>query len=512
MKKTIILLACFCITMALHAQVKIYNIVEYGAVNNGITSNTSAIQKAINECSKNGGGLVLVPQGNFVTGSVQLFSNVNLYLAPGAKLLGSKDNNEYLRQKDFGFDGMGAGNKTGIVFAHNAENISITGQGIIDGRGNNSMYMDSLQYGMDLNNKYTRQGMDYMSPKFGTKDGPVLWKGLYEDRPGVMVIFSSCKNVLLSGVRFDESPNWTVAFLNCDNVKVQSTTINNNMDIPNSDGLDMYDSKNVTISDCVINAGDDAIAVVSSDNITVTNSVLHSRSCGVRIGYNVFNGRNSGNLLFSNIHIYDCNRGIGIFQRQKGDIENIIFSNIIIQTRLHTGQWWGHGEPIHISAVPGLGSKEVGKIKNVQFNNIIASGEEGILLYGTKESKLENISFNNVKLTMKNGVLTNSYGGNFDLRPTNDISIGIFKHDIPALYAGNIKGLSIKDFSVNWENSLPAFFTNAINCENFENIKIDGFTGSANAASAKQPAIALQSGKVALISNTAAMVNKQNVN
>ena len=177
------------------------------------------------------------------------------------------------------------------------------------------------------------------------------------------------------------------------------------MSIPNSDGIDMYDSKNITISDCNIQAGDDAIAVVSSSNITASNCILHSRSSGIRIGYNVFNHNNSGNLLFNNINIYDSNRGIGIFQRQKGDMENMIFSNIIINTRLHSGQWWGHGEPIHISSVPGLGSTETGTIRHVRFSNIIASSESGILIYASTKGLIDDISFDNVDLSIRQSPL-----------------------------------------------------------------------------------------------------------
>ena len=141
----------------------------------------------------------------------------------------------------------------------------------------------------------------------------------------------------------EESPNWTIAFLNSEDVKITVISIFNNMAIPNSDGIDMYDLKNIVISNFNIQAGDYAIAVVSSSNISVSNCILHSRSSGIRIGYNVFNQNNSGNLLFDNINIYDSNRGVGIFQRQKGDMENMIFSNILISTRLHSGQWWGNG-------------------------------------------------------------------------------------------------------------------------------------------------------------------------
>lgn len=493
---------------------KHYNVMDFGAVPDGITSNTKAIQKTIDECVKAGGGVVYLPQGAFVTGSLKLGSHINFYVAPGAQLLGSKDNSEYLRQDSFGFTGMGAGNKTGILLAVNAEDISVSGEGVIDGRGEFSMHMDSLQHGSDLDYTYTRQGRDYMNSKYGISDGPVMWRGSYEDRPGVMAIFSGCKNVSVSNLTFKNSPNWTIAFHNCDNVKLNAVTINNNMLIPNSDGIDFYDSRNAVVSNCIINAGDDAIAIVSSNHLTVTNCLLHSRSAGIRIGYNVFNDNDSGNLIFSNINIYDSNRGIGIFQRRKGSISNILFSNILIQTRLHSGQWWGHGEPIHISSVPGLGAKESGSIKNVTFDNIIASAQEGIVLYGYPESLLDGIKFNNVSLALKNGPLVKQYGGNFDLRPTNDLSMGIFKHDIPAVYAGYVKNLYFTNFSVSWENNLPDYFTNAIFSEHFENLYIRDFSGSAN-PEIKAPAILLKNGKSFYFSNMtragSPIIEKQNV-
>src|SRR5450432_2094379 len=345
-KKSIRMLAvCLVVWVAARSQVTIdsnrtaiYSITGYGAVADGKTSNTAAIQKAIDECHKHGGGTIMIPAGNFVTGTVRLYSNMNVYFEAGAVLTGSTNNKEYGYQKDIGFSGPGAGSKTGIFVAHHEQNISISGFGAIKGNGVSFMYMDSLQYGMDFAPKYTRQMGDYMNPKYGRDDGPVLWKGTYEGRPGVMLIFSDCKNVSLSNIHLEESPNWTVAFLNSEDIKINGITILNNMNIPNSDGIDMYDSKNITISDCNIQAGDDAIAVISSSNITATNCILHSRSCGIRVGYNVFNNNNSGNLLFNNIRIYDSNRGIGIFQRRGGNMVNIIFSNMIISTRLHSGQ------------------------------------------------------------------------------------------------------------------------------------------------------------------------------
>ena len=452
----------------------IYNIINYGAISDTKTVNTSAIQKALDDCHQHGGGVVEIPTGSFVTGTLRLYSNMNLHFQPGASLVGSTDNKDYGYQKDYGFGGLGAGNKTGILVAHNEQNISITGFGTIKGNGTSFMHMDSLQYGMDFERKYTRQKEDYMNPKYGREDGPVLWKGTYEERPGVMAMFSSCKNITVSQVSFEESPNWTIAFLNSDHINVNSISIRNNMLIPNSDGVDFYDSKNIVISNCDIHAGDDAIAVISSSNLSASNCVLQSRSSGIRIGYNVWTTNNSGNLVFNNITIYDSNRGIGIFQRQKGDMENMIFSNIIINTRLHSGQWWGHGEPIHISSVPGLGSKETGAIKHVHFSNIIASSGAGIVMYATAKDLIDDISFDNISLSIKNGPLTKSYGGNIDLRPTNDLSLGIFSHNTPGLYANNISDLTIKNFTLSWDKELPSWFTNAVEVDNYQSLTVDG--------------------------------------
>lgn len=472
-----------------------YVITNYGAIGDGKTLNTTFIQKAINDCYQHGGGTIEIPSGNFITGTLRLYSNMELHFQPGAFLIGSTENKDYLYQKDFGFSGLGAGNKTGILVAHNEENISITGFGTLKGNGTSFMHMDSLQYGMDFDKKYTRQKNDYMNPKYGREDGPVLWKGSYEERPGVMVMFSGCKNVTVSQISFEESPNWTMAFLNSEHIKINGIAIRNNMLIPNSDGLDFYDSKNIVVSDCNIQAGDDAIAIISSSNLVASNCILHSRSSGIRIGYNVWNQNNSGNLSFNNISIYDCNRGIGIFQRQKGDMENIIFSNINISTRLHSGQWWGHGEPIHISSVPGLGSKETGAIRHVHFSNVIASSESGIVMYATAKNILQDISFDNISLTIRKGRFSESYGGNIDLRPTNDLSLGIFEHSIPAVYGNYISNLSIRNMNVFWEKGLPSYFTHAVELKNFETVTIDHLYEASQGARNIMATVYLHKGK-----------------
>jgi len=479
----------------------VFNVKKYGAKGDGHTLDTRGINNAIAACVKAGGGTVYVPAGVFVTGTFQLFSNVNLFLSPGAVILASENIGDYLLQTDYGFSGSGAGGKKlGIIFADKAENVSITGTGTIDGRAAAFFYMDSVQISSEEDNKYTRQGKNYMGSAKGNRDAPVMWKGEFGNRPGTQLVFHACKKVTIRDITIRNANDWTMDLNACDDAKVLGITIDNDMRVPNSDGIDMYDSKNVIISDCDIRAGDDAIAVVSTSNLKVTNCSLTSRSSGIRVGYNGFNDNNSGNLLFDNIRIFGSNRGIGIFQRRKGNMENMLFSNMIIDTRLYPGQWWGHGEPIHISALPGIGSKEVGTISNVRFTNIIAKGEEGIVVYGSEESKLRDIHFDHVQLTVVRGPLTDLYAGNFDLRATNDAKQAIFKHDIPAVYARYVNGLSMKNFEVRWDGSLPDYFTNAVSCDHFQGLTIEGFKGSAApGAVVAEAVIALKEGRQALI-------------
>ena len=506
LKKISLILLCFCgfglpITYGQGAAEGFFNIKNYGATGDGCTLDTKGFDNAIAACVKAGGGTVFVPPGTFVIGTIRLFSNINLQLSSGAVLLASENPNDYLLQADFGFSGSGAGGKTlGLIFADRAENVSISGSGIIDGKAEAFMYMDSVQVSGEADRKYTRQGKGYLTPINGNKEAPVMWKGDWVKRPGTQIIFHACKKVTVKDIIIRNANDWTFDLNACDNVKVLGITIDNDTRVPNSDGIDMYDSKNVIIANCDIRAGDDGIAVVSTSNLTVTNCSFHSRSCGIRIGYNGFNDNDSGNLLFDNIRIYESNRGIGIFQRRKGNISNMVFSNMIIDTRLYPGEWWGHGEPIHISALPALGFKEVGTISNVRFTNIIATGEEGIVLYGSNESTLKDISFNNIQLTLDKGAFTDVNAGNFDLRATNDPKLSIFKHDIPALYAGHVDGLTIKDMQVRWGSALPAYFTNAIWAENFKNLTINGFNGSAAPNTADNEAvISLHRGKDVLL-------------
>ena len=404
--------------------------------------------------------------------------------------------------------------RRGIFFCEDACNISITGKGTIDASGSH-FYDFSQNHGSpDFDRSLTRQKENYMKDGTFFSDGPVKRISM----PGMTIVFFHCTKVTLSGITVKDTPIWAIRFGYCEDVLVEGITIRNNILIPNSDGIHCTASRNIRISDCDIVAGDDAIIMtgfdkeenipsysmkeqaektfgnksVYAENMSVTNCQLRSSSAGIRIGYGQHSIRR---CIFSNITIYDSNRGIGIFAHDTTDIEDLIFDNIIIATRLYNGHWWGHGEPVHLSCVSRFPGHNSGQIKNVTFSNIQATSEQGILIYGQKESLIENITFQNVNLSIKNGRETLSYGGNFDLRPAAERSMQIFEHDIPGIYAQYVTNLSVNGFELEWDHTLPDFFTNAIEVNEFTDLRIDKLHGKASFNSKDKADVKISNGE-----------------
>lgn len=467
-----------------------YCVTSFGAIPDGTTVSTPAIQEAIDLCFQEGGGKVLIPPGEFVTGTIVLKSNVNLHIEQGARLIGSKDT------ADYWIDGK----KHGMILALQSRGVSISGEGEINGSGSNFHLPDRSHIGNDFIREATRQGEKYLLPDPHPSDGP--WG--YDNRPGMMIVFMQCEDVSIRDVSIHDSPEWTIRIADCDDVIVSGISILNNLFVPNSDGIHCTTSSNVRISDCDIRAGDDAIIVTGfstnmylpgetfpeeeyhlrkignksgyAENVVVSNCILQSRSAGIRVGYG---SRSIRNCTFTNLVIYDSNRGIGVFSRDPGSIENVIFSDIIIRNRLHSGHWWGNGEPIHVSAINRNILPKAGPIKNIRFRNIIAESENGILIYGTEGSIISDLRLDDVQVKISRGKHSRDYGGNFDLRPVYPKELGIFKHDIPALYSQFTDGLTINNFKVEWGDNLPSYMAQAIFCRDYSRLTINNLQGRA---------------------------------
>ena len=225
----------------------IYNVEKFGALGDGKTINTIFINKAIETCSRNGGGTVLVPPGRFVTGTIVLRKGVDLHLDHGAVLAGSTDTSDYLVMRNVPFsEGY---NRYGLIMALNTSDFSISGYGEIYGSG--TFFMNGKEkpkLGTDYERKFTRQGENFMRPDAAYDDGPLT----YEFRPGMLITVEQCERIRISGVTMTDSPEWTIRLGNCEDADIEGITIKNNKLVPNSDGIHCTTSRNIRISDCNI--------------------------------------------------------------------------------------------------------------------------------------------------------------------------------------------------------------------------------------------------------------------
>ncbi len=254
------------------------NVVDFGAVADGKTLNTKAIQAAIDECAKTG-GRVIVPTGTFVTGSIFLKSNVELHLTHGAVLKASgnlEDYNEtsaYEQNSDcLGEEWLGKH----LIMAIECQNVALTGSGTID--GNAEVYYAEPKYYSEY---YWRFGL-------------ALAKDKEKLRPGQLVCFVECQNVIVEDVTMRNATCWSCFFHGCEYVRARGLRITNPKYAANTDGIDIDCCRYVTVSDCIINTGDDAIAIRCSSKrlkhkqacefVTITGCVLSSASNAFRIG------------------------------------------------------------------------------------------------------------------------------------------------------------------------------------------------------------------------------------
>jgi hypothetical protein len=468
-----------------------YNVRSFGASGDGNTLDTSAISNTIRAANSAGGGTVIFPAGRYRTGTFELLSNVTLELQPGAVIQGSKNIADYATGAAFGFgktygvDSSGEGSKAGLIVARNAENVSIVGRGTIDGSGDYFFDFSKSHNASDFEARYTRQGKNFDNPQYGSGSGPVEVGA--EGRPGTMIVFSNCKNVLVRDVTLGNAPNWTLHLQGSDNAVISGIHILNNALLPNNDGVDCMRCRNVHISDCDIRTGDDDFTIVGSDDVQVTNCSLSSHSAAVRL-------EDTRDSTFDNLSIH-ANRGLAIFGRGDEHTRHILFSNITLQTHLITGRWWGKAEPIYIAIRSGTGGDE---ISDVRFTNISAEAEGGIMILGAPGGILRDLAFDEVKLRIASPApkIARSVGGNFDLRWTaTRLSDAIFSHDIPGIYCRYIDRLRIRGLELSWGDNLPLYFSNAIDCEDFHHLDIADFEGRQALVASTAATILLRDGE-----------------
>ncbi|TDH21663.1 glycoside hydrolase family 28 protein [Segetibacter sp. 3557_3] len=273
-----------------------FPITDYGAVEGGKTLNTAAFSKAIAACNKRGGGRVVVPVGSWLTGAIHLMSNVNLHLADSAKIVFSPDPKDYPIVFTR-WEGMELMNYSALIYAYGQENIAITGNGTLDGGADRTTWWSwnagrpSKQVkARTLLHEYNHHKKDARTRIFG--DSSYL-------RPNFIQPYN-CKNILISGVKMINSPMWNVNPVLCENVTIDRVTIIAHG--PNTDGVDPESCKNVLISNCYFDTGDDCIAIKSgrdedgrtigrpAENHIIENCIMKDGHGGVVIGSEISGG------------------------------------------------------------------------------------------------------------------------------------------------------------------------------------------------------------------------------
>ncbi|MGE4286971.1 MAG: glycoside hydrolase family 88 protein, partial [Phycisphaerae bacterium] len=311
-----------------------FPVTDYGAEGNGDTDCTKAFAKAVEACSEAGGGRVVVPEGEFLTGPIHLKSNVNLHLEEGAVVSFFTNLDDYPLVFTR-YEGVECINFSPLIYAMEQENIAITGAGTLDGNGSNSNWWRwkwTSKSSIDRLYEFARE-------KAGVPVEERLFGKAYKLRP-VMIQPYRCKNILIEGVTIKNSPMWHINPVLCENITVRGVTIVGHG--PNNDGCNPESSKNVLIEDCYFDTGDDCIAIKSGRNddgrrVGVASENIIVRDCTMKDGHGgvVIGSECSGGVR--NVFVEDClmdspnlERGLRIKTNsvRGGVIENIFMRNV----------------------------------------------------------------------------------------------------------------------------------------------------------------------------------------
>jgi polygalacturonase len=438
---------------ALRAQTT-FDVARYGAVGDGKTLDTAAIQRAIDAAAAAGAGAQVLVRGGkkYLVSTLVLRSNIDFHLADDAELIVSTSQADYP-----------AGSE-GVITADGAQALKISGTGNING-----------------------QALKFMTAF--DKEGDIWKFGPF--RPKIFIL-SACRGLEISGIGFSQAPFWGLHMAGCEHVLVDRLKIRNHLDVPNCDGIDPDHCRDVEIRNCDIVCGDDAIVIKSTrefagkgdcSNISVKDCVMETKDSGLKIGTETVDPIHD--IRFENCEIKSCCRGMTIQLRDEGDVSNISFDNIRFTSHYTAPPWWGRGEAISLTSIPRRKGVKVGAIHDVRFSNITGHAENSARIDGLPESRIQRVSMENVSLTLDRW--TQYPGGVYDDRPTAAMA-DIEKHGTPGIIVRNADNVELKDCSVTWGANCPDYFTYALETEGVTGLKLTNFNGK-SAHPARDPAI-----------------------
>lgn len=416
---------------------------------------TNAINKAIKECSKTSGRVIFKANKEYISGFINLLDNVCLYFEDGAKLVASKDiddfnykdNNKFEEikiptYKDCAYNGKPT---KFFIYANSISNIKICGNGLII--GNEEVF-------------YGKMNDHHIDGKYYPRIPLIFYENVY--------------NYLIEDIIIKRSCFWTIHLVGAKKGLIDNIKIYNNRIFACTDGIDPDHSSDLIIRNSYIESADDCVVFKSTKdnikygdtaNIEVYNCTFKSTSAGVKFGSESVG--DMYNIYIHDINILDSNRGISFQQRDEGNIYNIRFNNINIETHhFHPLEWWGKAEAIYISAVKRYENTNIGKVYNIKFDNIKIKSEAAVFIYGN----VDNIYFNNIDIKIDD--LTEFEKGIYDLRPYYSDNY-LIKNDLYSFNLYNCNNIFIKDYNIEVIDKLKNKYVGDFYKEKVNNLLIE---------------------------------------
>lgn len=379
-----------------------FSIVDYGAVKDGEANNTQAIARAIDACHKAGGGRVVVPAGEWMTGPIHFKSNVNLYLADNAVLRFTDSPEDYLPAVPTSWEGMECYNYSPLLYAYECENVAITGKGML------SPKMDTWRTWFKRPQPHLNALKELYT--LASTDVPVeqrqMAKGENHLRPH-LIHFNRCKNVLLDQFTIRESPFWTIHLYMCDGGIVR------NLDVRahghNNDGVDLEMSRNFLVEHCKFDQGDDAVVIKAGRNqdawrLNTPCENIVIRHCDIEQGHTLLGIGSEMSGGVRNVYMHDCVAPDTVFRlffvktnhRRGGFIENIHMENVkagnmqrVLEIDTDVLYQWRDLVPTY--------EERITRIEGIYMNNVTCSRSEAIYdLKGDAKLPAKNVQIKNV--------------------------------------------------------------------------------------------------------------------
>ncbi|MCL9663214.1 glycoside hydrolase family 28 protein [Paenibacillus hunanensis] len=413
----------------------LYNIDNYGASPNTDQLSTEAIAAAIEAASDAGGGTVYIPAGTYHTGAILLQSNIELHVSAGAVLSFSTDPAHYppVRSR---WEGVHQHVHASCIYGEQLHNVSITGSGRIEGNG---------QAWWELFRNH-REQLEYPRPK--------------------LISFDHCTRITIRDVQLSNSPSWTVNPICCEMVTVDNITIHNPADSPNTDGINPESCRNVHISNCHIDVGDDCITIKSGtedtldrvpcENVTVVNCTMMHGHGGVVIGSEM--SGDIRNVTISNCVFKQTDRGIRLKSRRGrgGTVEDIRISNIVMEDVIcpfimNLYYFCGpRGKDKYVwDKNPYPITEETPCFRRIHFANITARRVHAAagFLYGLAEQYVSEVTFSDIDISMAEDAIPG--------RPA--MMAGIEDMNNRGFYLGNVRDVRFNRVTIE-NHEGPAFY------------------------------------------------------